>query len=343
MKKILVTGSSGFIGSRSVIKLASKNHKIYEIDWRSPSDELKSIAQNRDINLITMDINDHIELKKIMSHNCFDTIIHYAAHWNYKIDYDDMYQKTNIEATKQLHELACQSHVKNFIFASSVEALPYLNHNVYQNGMHPYGWSKAVIEKYFEASQMKISIMRIGGVFSDYCELPPLWWLIRRWSQNNIMGRIIPGCGLTGIPFIHRDDLIDMIITILNHSHDLKPINIFMVANYFKYHGIPTTHEKLFSIIRNKMKLIDKPIFINKYLVSLGLVLEKMIGMNPPEQLWMMDKIDQTNTDFENIKLCWDWRPKHHIEECLVDMLEKYKEQESEWLLKQSKREFHDY
>jgi len=42
--------------------------------------------------------------------------------------------------------------------------------------------------------------MRIGGVFSDWCELPPLYSLIRMWSRRGPIGRCIPGVAKRASP-----------------------------------------------------------------------------------------------------------------------------------------------
>lgn len=357
---ILITGSSGFIGSKSVAALANRNHKICGIDIKSPSKFMFDIsAKNPNIKLITADINNKESLmqtlnKYIDQNGNLDYIIHYASYWNYKLLDDIGNYQLNITSTKNLLDIANKYKIKRFIFASSVEALPSVGTNLdcfrADQHIHPYGWSKAVIENFLinnGNNGNNISIVRIGGVFSDWCELPPLYWLINRWSQDNILGRIIPGAGLTGIPFIHRDDLIELMEKIMDRNDRLDKCDIFMAAGVPKGSlEISTTHIKLFSIIRNQLGLNAKPVMVNKNIVKLGLLMENMIGMAPSEQAWMLRHVDSSNLDTEHIKCTaelLDWTQKIRIEDHLPFMLKSFVEQKEKWYELQIKRENHDY
>jgi len=351
----LITGSSGFIGSRTVLNLCGIN-KICGIDIRDPSEILKKNV-SFDTTLLNIDMNNHDELNETMDNyidknGAFDYIIHYATFWNYEPGNVDKYTDT-IKYTMQLYNLAKKYHTKGFIFASSVEVLPSILNERKSDTfdrkihIHPYGWSKIMIEKYLmnnaNNEYPKVSVLRIGGVFSDWCELPPLSWLINRWSQKNILGRLIPGKGNTGIPFVHRDDLIKFIEEIINKHDRLNNYNIFMVSNPHSKYEMSTTHNKLFPLIRNNLGLEGDPIYVNLHIVKLGLMIEHMIGRHPPEQLWMMYHIDCDNLDKDNIREILEWMPQYPIEECLPRMLRLFHERSAAWDKFQNQRENHNY
>ena len=259
---IVVTGSSGFIGSKLVANLVSCGHNICAIDSRLPSNHLihhclkyapsenaeilkgnwKNLNLEKDsiTTFLHHDLTDitnvSYKLEQFIDKSgCIDYVFHFAAFWNYKKDFVQSYQIHNIDCTDNLYNLVSKLGAKKFIFASSVEALPYVNkwsdmvgpinqyHDLDKIIRHPYGWSKAVSEECLIRKSninTNVVILRLGGVFSDWSELPPLSWLIERWVLSNYR-RIIPGKGLTAMPFIHRDNLMLILQSIMENENIL--------------------------------------------------------------------------------------------------------------------------
>ncbi len=87
MKKILLTGSTGFIGSELLTDL-SKNHKIYIVLRKN-----KKILKNKNVTKIIY--NDFKSLNSKLSKLKINTIIHCATHYVKKHKFDDI-QKLNV-------------------------------------------------------------------------------------------------------------------------------------------------------------------------------------------------------------------------------------------------------
>jgi nucleoside-diphosphate-sugar epimerase len=113
-KKILVLGSSGYVGTKLVTELAKENHEIicFDTQWFG-----NFISEHKNIHLVKGDIRniDHIQMDGI------DTIIHLAnisndpcGELNAKLSWE-----VNVLATKFIIEKAIKHKVKQFIFASS--------------------------------------------------------------------------------------------------------------------------------------------------------------------------------------------------------------------------------
>jgi len=87
VKKILLTGSTGFIGSELLTDL-SKNHKIYIVLRKN-----KKILKNKNVTKIIY--NDFKSLNSKLSKLKINTIIHCATHYVKKHKFDDI-QKLNV-------------------------------------------------------------------------------------------------------------------------------------------------------------------------------------------------------------------------------------------------------
>lgn len=111
MKKALVTGGGGFLGSRIVRMLLDKGIAIRSLQ-RSDSPELKKLG----VEIIRGDISDRATV--INAAEGCDVIFHVAARAGVWGDYDDYYQ-CNVTGTKNIID-ACQTHhIQKLIYTSS--------------------------------------------------------------------------------------------------------------------------------------------------------------------------------------------------------------------------------
>lgn len=111
MKKALVTGGGGFLGSRIVRMLLDQGIAIRSLQ-RSDSPELKKLG----VEIIRGDISDRATV--INAAEGCDVIFHVAAKAGVWGDYDDYYQ-CNVTGTKNVID-ACQTHhIQKLIYTSS--------------------------------------------------------------------------------------------------------------------------------------------------------------------------------------------------------------------------------
>ena len=115
MKKILLTGSTGFIGSALLDNLSKKN-KIY-ITVRKKD---KILLKNKNISKIYFD--DYDKLNKKLKKIKVNTVIHCATHYVKKHNYDDLKKlnKANILFGNIILENLKVMNVKKFINFSTV-------------------------------------------------------------------------------------------------------------------------------------------------------------------------------------------------------------------------------
>ena len=148
IKKVLVTGGAGFIGSHTVDLLLKKNYQVTVIDNLSGG-QLSNIEHNLNnpnFNFIQVDINE------INSEETFfrdvEFIIHFAGIGDIvpSIEQPINYMRTNVLGTIKILEAARKNNVKRFVYAASSSCYGIAdvptdeNHKI--EPMYPYALSK---------------------------------------------------------------------------------------------------------------------------------------------------------------------------------------------------------
>lgn len=159
MKKILVTGGAGYIGSHSIVNLIESGFEIVAIDNLSNStpsfvERIESITGKKP-DFLELDLRNLSELEAVFSMHNFDAVIHFAGlkAVGESVKEALSYYNNNILGTLNLLKAMEKFHVKNLIFSSSAtvygepDTVP-LNESMFCNQpTNPYGKSKWMIEK----------------------------------------------------------------------------------------------------------------------------------------------------------------------------------------------------
>lgn len=158
MKKAIVTGGAGFIGSNLVDKLIEQDIKVYVFDNLSTGKREninpKAIFFNIDISDILNPVNginsiDGIDFSEV------DVIFHLAAKARVQPSIQDpvLFNKHNVDGTLNMLMFAKKHRIKRFIYSASSSAygngnpLP-LEENMPTSPMSPYGLQKLIGEQY---------------------------------------------------------------------------------------------------------------------------------------------------------------------------------------------------
>jgi len=118
MKKILITGGAGFLGSHLVRSL-KRDYLITVVDILKPVGGIPFI--DPDVTFINADIRDLKTYKELAKYK-FDAIFHLAAQSAGEPSYDDPHFdiNTNIYGTYMVCKYAVETNVKHFLYTSSV-------------------------------------------------------------------------------------------------------------------------------------------------------------------------------------------------------------------------------
>jgi len=135
MKKILVTGGAGFIGSNFVNHIvANRDYEIVNLDKLTYAGNLKNleeISDNPHYKFVKGDIADKVFMEELFQKERFDGVINFAAetHVDRSIEDSNPFIKTNINGTHILLELSRKYKIKKYHQVSTDEVYGDLGDN----------------------------------------------------------------------------------------------------------------------------------------------------------------------------------------------------------------------
>ncbi len=224
MKKVLITGASGFIGTALTKRLQALGYELYLLS-RNP-DKLSSVG-GASVKRYQVDLEDASFLKKI-EHNVksLDAVIHLAASTNYFGNYRSL-RRCNVLSTLNVFASAREMGANKFVFTSSIEAMGT------RGGLSPateldttrpvssYGASKLEAEKALaEANDgaMELVVPRIGNVYGPGGSflIPSFAASLLRHDENY---RFVCCYKDQLFQLIYIDDVVDGVIRALEYEH----------------------------------------------------------------------------------------------------------------------------
>jgi UDP-glucose 4-epimerase len=258
MKRALVTGGLGFIGSHLVDRLLKDGWGVTVLDdlLTGHASNLAHQKNNPDLKVVEGDIRD-VETLSRCSAGC-DAVFHLAAHALMRVSVGDHKAdlEHNVIGTLNVLESMAKNNIPDFIFASTsalygeaeVTPTPETYSGV-QTSL--YGAAKLAGEAYASAftqlAPMKVWMFRFGTVLGERCRRGAIWDFEHKLQKNPAELEIL-GNGKQRKDYLYVGDCIDGIMT--GYEKSSQPANIFNLALQEQ-----TTVDELADIVIEEMGL----------------------------------------------------------------------------------------
>ncbi|KGG79802.1 spore coat protein [Caloranaerobacter azorensis H53214] len=270
MKKILVTGGAGFIGSNFIRYMLNKyeDYKIINLDlltYAGNLENLKDVEDNPNYEFIKGDIADRGLVNALFEKYNFDYVINFAAesHVDRSIEDPGIFVKTNIMGTQVLLDAAKKYGVEKYLQVSTDEVYGALG----PTGMFtektplapnsPYSASKAsadlLVRAYYKTFGLPVNITRCSNNYGPY-QFPEK--LIPLMIANALEDKNLPvyGDGLQVRDWLHVKDHCSAIDTVL---HKGKIGEVYNVGG--------NNEKKNIEIVKLILEKLGKPESLIKY------------------------------------------------------------------------------
>ena len=299
MKKILITGGAGFVGSHLAEELIKKGESVTILDDLNTG-KMSNLENIKDkINFIKGDIRDQILLKEIFKDK--DGIFHLAARASVQESFikPEEYQDVNVKGTDNVFIQAKEYGIKVvYASSSSVYGNPIkipIKEDAPLNPINPYAQTKVDKEKLAEKYSkegLKVIGMRYFNIFGERQskEYAGVVKLFLECIENKLPPKI-NGDGLQARDFVYVKDVVNANIMAMESNIDHAVFNVGTNSNI-------SVLELANTMIKAK-KLSLEPVFgptlkgdVKITIADISLI-KKLLNWNPriTIQQWLEQKL----------------------------------------------------
>jgi len=326
---IIVTGSSGMIGSKLIHKMAAQ-YRLTGFDLAGfpyPPAEAECICVD-----LTSDESVEFAFKRIRYEygNRIASVVHLAAYYDFSGEPSDLYDKITVKGTERLLKSLQDFEVEQFIFSSSMLVYKPSSPGVKiteETPLEPkwdYPKSKVTTENLIhdKRGEIPVVIMRIAGVYSEEGNSIPITNQIQRIYEKQISARLYPANVDHGSTYVHLEDLISAIALSIDKRKDLPSEVVINIGD-----DETLTYKELQDIISTEIHgKRSEIIHIPKWFAKAGAFMQNLFGkafIKP----WMIDLAnDHFEMDSSKAKKLLGWQPKHGLRDTLPKMIKKLKD-----------------
>jgi len=334
---IVITGSSGLIGTSLIERLANK-YRVVGLDRVGPP------YPPLEAECVNFDITDEKAIQAAMERIRYGygskiaSVIHLAAYYDFGKKDSPKYQEINVKGTEKFLRQLQDFEVDQFLFSSSnliykpTEPGIKINEDCPVEANWGYPESKVLTEDLIKKNNHGIPavFLRIAGVYTDYGHSIPITQQIKRIYEEELLSHFYSGDVNHGDVFVHMEDVIDAVEKSVEKRHDLPNEMAFNI-------GEPTspTYQELQDAIGNLLHGKDWETYeMPKALAKAGAWARDVVS-DPFIKPWMIDRAGaHYELDTWRAKDYLDWEPKHRVMDTLPKMIGYLKADPEAWYKK---------
>jgi nucleoside-diphosphate-sugar epimerase len=340
---VLISGAAGEIGSFLVSALSNK-YQLAGLDQE---------GMTADCDLFALDLTspDSVILALRNFREKYGgriaSVIHLAAYFDFTGEENPLYEKVNVEGTRNLLRALQDFEVEQFVYSGTMlvhrpgapgepidEQAP-----IEPKWAYPKSKARAesVIKK--EHGEIPYVLLHLAGLYSEAKAVPTLSAQIRRIYERNPKAHLYSGPVETGQSFIHRDDMIDAFIRTVDRRREL-PENTTILVGEPETVSYDALQKKIAELIHGESEW--KTYKVPKTLAEAGAWVEEKSepvvpddfdqGEKPFIRPFMVEMADDHyELDITRARELLGWKPKHRILDTLPKMIANLKADPLGW------------
>ncbi|MDC0253306.1 NAD(P)-dependent oxidoreductase [Bacteriovoracales bacterium] len=289
MKKVLVSGGAGYIGSVMIRLLLEKGYKTRVIDkLEFGGESIVDLLNNNDFEFIKGDIRQKDDLKKALKD--IDYVVHLASIVGDPAcaQEPELATSTNFEGTKLFYNLANEMGVKKFLFASTCsnygkmdDPSTLINEESPLNPISLYAETKVKSERFLldqpKSSICKPTILRLSTVYG-LSPRPRFDLTVNEFTRDLALDKELLIFGEQfWRPYCHVVDLARAFITVIGSSEKDVAFDVFNVGNTDENYQKKMLVDEISKQIPNvKIKYVHKEEDPRDYRVSFEKISSKL-------------------------------------------------------------------
>ncbi len=329
---VLVTGSSGRIGSAVMRRFAGRFGEVVGFDREAP----KSVPPGCIYIPVEITSDESVSegLRMLREHHGahIASVIHLAAYYDFFGEPSEKYDEITVKGTGRLLR-GLREHdfkVEQFVFSSTMlvhrpaEPGQFINEDWPIEATWAYPESKVKTEELIrnERGDIPAVMLRIAGVYDDLSHSIPLAHQMQRISERQLTSRIYSGSTSHGQSFVHMDDLVDAIELVVERRAQLPPESPILIGEpeTLSYDELQHTFARL--IHGEELETLEVPGALSALAKAGAWVMEKLPGADPFIKPWMIDRAnDHYEIDITRARTLLGWEPKRSLRKTIPKMV----------------------
>lgn len=344
---VIITGSSGLIGYQTASRFV-KDYDVMGFDRIGPPHPPPETEY-----VIDCDVSSDESVQRAFSEvrrlrgNRIASVIHLAAYYDFSGEPSPLYEQVTIEGTRRLLRALKNFEVDQFIFSSTMlvhapcEPGQRINEEWPLEPKWDYPQSKVETENLIRAERgsTPVVLLRIAGIYNDFCHSIPLAHQIQRIYENRITAKVFPGNITHGQSFLHLNDLVHALELTVQRRDELPPETVLLLGEpeTLSYEELQLEFGRLIHGPQTEWETYKIP----KALAKTGAwfqdlpPVETVTDAEPFIKPWMIDIADEHYAlDISRARALLGWEPKCSLRATLPKMVAALKANPADWYRK---------
>jgi nucleoside-diphosphate-sugar epimerase len=338
---VVITGSNGNIGTALRQKLKS-DYRVVGLD-RDDSKHTDIVAD------LTSPDSLALAFRELRDRHGQDisAVVHLAAYFDFTGEKSPLYDKVNVEGTKNLLTALADFEVARFIYSGTM-----LVHQAVSPGERvtestpiapkwAYPESKAETEDAIRehCQDTPFTLLHLAGLYDDHTAVPTLAHQIARIYERDMKAHLHSGDQDAGQSFIHLDDMLELIKRCIDCRNALPADNVILAGepDVMSYQQL---QDELGRLIHGAD--VWRTLSLPQPLAKAGAWLEEKAepvvpdaidhGEKPFIRPFLIDlACDHYALDISHAKYLLDWQPRHSIHNKLETLVSNLKKDPVAW------------